>query len=133
MQCTFYLAHATGKSALGFGVVFAVDFFDVAFGIFLATCAHHYVSGFQANFFARSHAEILLERIFHKVLALDVDFACEWHFVSSAIWIFGIVLDSHHFGLILGEVGDNHLHGVDNSRNAVGSLIQVVANGMLEQ
>ena len=133
VERAFHLAIGAFHPAKGVGVVGALNFGDIAVGVFAATGAHHDVGTLESHFLARSHAEEFLWRIFHKVVALNVDFLAERHFVGAGIFLLGIVVHIHHFHLVGGIVGDDHLHGIEHGAHAVGALIEVVANGVFKE
>ena len=128
VECALHLAVSTFHTAEGVGVVGALNLGDIAVGIFSAASAHDDVGTFQAHLLARSHAEELLRSVFHKVVALDEDFAAERHLVSASVFLLRVVVHLHHLHLVFRIVGDYHLHRVEHGAHTVSLLVEVFTN-----
>ena len=79
---------------------------------------------------ARLEAEVLLGRLFHEVLLLDVERARERHEAMAAMH--RIVVREQPLLFILGVVRDDDLQRVQHGHDAVGILVEVGAHFMLE-
>ena len=79
---------------------------------------------------ARLEAEVLLGRLFHEVLLLDVERARERHEAMAAMH--RIVVREQPLLFILGVVRDDDLQRVQHGHDAVGVLVEVGADFMLE-
>ena len=133
MERTFDLAHTARHTALGFGVVFAIDFNDVTVFVLLTAGTLDDVCTLETHFFVGRKAEIFLGRILHKVVALDIDFAAERHFVGTTIRVFRIVLHFDIFDSVFGIVGDNDFHGVEHGTHARCFLVKVFTDAEFEE
>ena len=69
VERTFHFAVGIRHTAAGVRVIFTIYFCDYAVLILLASGTFYDVSVFEAYFLSRSHAEIFLGRVFHKVFA----------------------------------------------------------------
>ena len=135
MEGAFHLTRCSGHAAAAIGIVGAVQFGDVAVGIF-----HHAVlvtpddiCALEANFLAGCQTEKFLWRILHEIIALDEDFTGEWHAVGACFRILGVVLHFHSLGLPHGVIVDNHLHGIDHGHGAGGYGVEILADGVFEK
>ena len=129
----FHLAVAQRHAALGLGVVSDVDGGDVAVGVLVHVAALDDVAVLEAHFAADGEAVELLVGHFAEVGALNPEFLGEGHFAGAGFGILGVVDGIEHLHLIVREVVDDELHGVDDGHGAGCHLVEVFAGAELEQ
>ena len=133
VQCALHLAVGTIHAALAVGVIFCLDFGDVAVLVFGASRAFHDVGIFQAHLFSGSHAEEFLRCILHKVVTLNPEISAEGDGVCAVSLVFRVVHRFHLFGHALRIVGNHQFHRVHHCRNSQRPFVQVVAHGSFQQ
>ena len=134
MDRAFDLAVGTFGTGLGGGIVGAVDFFnESSFFVLLETGAVDNVGTFETRLLIGRHTEELLIGFFFEVGTLDPQFTAELNGVRSFLGTFGVVHHFEFFNLPFGIVGDDKFHGIEDSRNAGGTFVEVGTHGALEQ
>ena len=133
VECALHLAVGALKAALAERVVLGLNLHDVALGILCAASALHDVGVLQTYLLARSHAEEFFRSILHEVVALDPKIAREGDGVCAVSLVLRVVNSLHLLSLTLRIVGDDEFNRVEHSRHAQRTLVQILANGSLEQ
>src|SRR5690554_7201040 len=110
-----------------------MNFADATVSVFFIVLALNDVGAFEADFATGAQAEILLGRLFHEVVALDVNLATEGQFTGAHRFVLGVVHGFHHLHLSLGIVGNDDFHRVEHSIYAHGPLVEVLAHTVLQQ
>src|SRR5690554_2840475 len=110
-----------------------MNFADATLGIFFIVLTLNDVGAFEADFATGAQAEILLGRLFHEVVALDVNLATEGQLTGTHRFVLGVIHGFHHLHLSLGIVGNDDFHGVEYGVNAHGPLVEVLAHTVLQQ
>ncbi len=87
----------------------------------------------QANFAAGRETEILLGRIFAKIVLFDVQDLGEWNGARAHGGIFGIIHRFHLVDLIVGIVVDHDAQRAQHGHDARGALVQILADEVFEQ
>ena len=110
------LAITFGSTAERLGIVLRIYLYYPAVCILLASGAADDVGALQTYFLTRSHAEVLLRRIFHEVLGFDEEFTGEADDMAVRLWVFGVVEETHLLGLAFGVIGDHEADWVEDGR-----------------
>ena len=111
----------------------AVDAGHVAGLVHVVALALDDVRALEANLAVGLEAEVLLGRVDHEVLALDVDLTGERNLVRAHLRLLGMVLDLAQLDRALRNVGEHNLDRIEHRHGARGDLAQVVAHAVLEQ
>ena len=111
----------------------AVDAGHVAGLVHVVAFALDDVRALEANLAVGLEAEVLLGRVDHEVLALDVDLAGERNLVRAHLRLLGMVLDLAQLDRALRNVGEHDPDRIEHRHGARGDLAQVVAHAVLEQ
>ena len=119
-------------TAARFRVVIAVNLDDVPVRVLDAVFARNVVSVTQTHFFARRQAEILLRRVFHKVVALDVKRFRERDFARSVRFVFRVVDGGQRLRLAFRIVVDDQLDRVQHRHSSERRLVQDFAEAVFE-
>ena len=127
------LAAVRGVAAAGGGIVGAGDFGDVASGVLLAAGTGHEVTPAEADLLAGREAEIFLLRDLHEVGALDEQRLGEGHLAGAGGGVLGVIDGVELVDLAFGVVLDDEADRVQHRHEAGGGLVEVVADGVLEQ
>ena len=127
------LAAVRGIAAAGGGIVGTGDFGDVAGGVLLAAGAGHEVAPAEADLLAGREAEIFLLRDLHEIGALDEQRLGEGHFAGAGGGILRVVDGVELVDLAFGVVLDDEADRIQHRHEAGGGLVEVVADGVLEQ
>ncbi len=133
MEGALDLAVGAGHTAAGVGVVGAAQLGDVAIGVLDDFLTLDDVCALEAYLAAGGEAEEFLGRVFHEVLALDVELAAEGHRVCTRAGLLGIVVHLDGLDAVFGIVGEHDLYGIHHGHHAGGDAVEVVAHGVLEQ
>ena len=128
------LDFAGGVGAAGAAVEVggAMEFGNLAIGVF-----HHFIAPddegvFEADFAAGFEPEEFRGRRFHEILALDEQFAAEGDFAPAGGFVLGIVDSLEFLHFAFGKIGDDDLEGPQHGQAAQGALVQVLADGVFE-
>lgn len=107
MEGGFYLSAVGCVAATGCGVVGAVQFGDIAIGVFGYAGAGDEIGVAEADFSAGGQAVELFRGALHKVIVLDVEFSGEGDFARTGGGVFGVVDGIEVFDFILGVIIDD--------------------------
>ena len=110
------LAITFGSTAERLWIVLCIYLYYPTISILLAPGATDDVGTLQTYFLTRSHAEVLLRRIFHEVLGFDEELTGEADDMAVRLWVFGVVEETHLLGLSLGVIGDDEAYRVEDGR-----------------
>ena len=128
------LAAVGSVAALGGRVVGAAQFDDSTRGRILdRLLTGDEVGPAQAHLAAGGQAVVLARRVFHEVVALDVELAAEGHGPRAHLGrIVGEIGRGKLVDLVVGVVGDDHLQRVQHGHDPGGLGVEVVSNGVFQ-
>jgi len=133
MDGAFYFAAGLGLARAGFGIEGAAEFNDLAGGVFDDFVALNDADVAKADFAAGGEAEVFFGRIFHEVVALDVEGAGEGNFAGASGRVFGVVDGFDLFDVVFVHVGQDDFDGAQDGHDAWGDFVEVFAEAEFEE
>ena len=91
---------------------------NISIGIFLKSGTLHKVRAHKTNFISREKAEILLRRILHKIIAVDVKLTAKGNFSHTQLRILQIVLNIKLLHLIFRIIVDDQFYRIQHSHDS---------------
>ena len=95
-----------------FRIISAKQLLDRAVFVLDYFIAGNEICSFKADFITREEAEIFLDRNFHEVIAVHIQFTAERNGSVPHFRHFSVVFQLHFFGLLFRIVGDDDLDRV---------------------
>ena len=129
----FDLAAVGGVAANCCRIVGAANLNDIAVFVFVDAGAGDQIGIAQANFAARREAEEFLGRVFHKVGAVDPQFAAKRQFAAALFGMGRIERRIEPFDFAFGVVFDEDFDGLGDAHHARGDFVEVFADAVFEQ
>ena len=133
VESGFYLTSIGGVASTCSRVVGAVQFGDVAVGVFYHVGACYEVGITESYFPAWGEAEEFFRWFFHEVIAFDEKLFRKRDFSRAGGGVFGVVYCVKFFFFVFGVVCDNNFKWVYNGHYAWGGFVEVFAKAVVEQ
>ena len=133
MQGAFDLAVCALGSVAGVHVHSAQNRRHIALPVLFAPVAADDIGALETRLVAGIEAEVLLGRILHEVLALDIDLAGKHGFVRAHFGMVRMVFHIQLVTLVRGPVGQDHLQGPEHGHGTRRLFAQVLAHAVLQQ
>ena len=118
MDRSFYLSAGKAGTTLCLRIVCAVDLCHISVLVLLKACACHEICAHETYFVAREKTEVLLRRILHEVLTLDIEFSGERNLTLAHLRILQVIRDAQHLCLAFRIVVDDQLYRIEDSHHS---------------
>ena len=133
MDHTLHAATVRRRTTTRLGIIGTTQLNDLAILVLNNLLAADQVRIAQTHLLTRRQTIVLLGRLLHKVVAVDIDLTREGHLACTCSLVLGVVDAGEVLGLILGIVGNRNLQRLQNSHTTLSSLIQILAHAELHQ
>ena len=92
MDCSLHFTSGKSCSTFCLRIISTVNNRYISFGIRLVTYTFYKICMHQTYFIAREKTEILLRRLDHKIITLNIKLTTKWHFSHTKFRILQVIL-----------------------------------------
>ena len=132
MDGSLDFAACEAASGLRLRIVGAVYLDDLSVLVLYKAFALYKIRVHQADLIAREQPEILLRRLLHKVLPLNIQFPAEGYFAAAQLLVFQVVGSVQVFHLSFGIIVDHKLDRIQHRHHAGPLQLQILADAVLQ-